>query len=147
MGIFTNFSEGSELSDRQLSNLVESFLIDDLSRLNEAQIAEFCAPGGVGEALVEAKVLGKRTMVRLSRTDDLERRITMTSMQLARDMKDPLFDKLALNRVKEKQLLAAIRKKYGMKAEKEAKVAQKEYIKTMKKVPASFMKFGGADRV
>lgn len=147
MGIIASFNESSQMSETSMKALIESFLLDDLSRLNEVQIAEFCAPGGAGEALVEAKVLGKNTMVRLSKTDDLERRITMTAMQMARDNNDPLFEKLALNRVKEKELLQKIRGKYGMKAEKEAKIAQKEYIKTMKKVPSSFMKFGGADRV
>lgn len=145
MGIFSN-DPSLGMSPERLNTLVEMFLVDDLSRLNENQLAEFCAPGGAGEALCEAKVLGKRTMVRLSKTDDLERRITMVSMQLAKDAGDSLFDKLALNRVKEKELLQKIRTKYGMKAEKEARVAQKEYITTMRKVPSSFMKFGGNER-
>lgn len=149
MGIFSEaaFSQGTGLDDAKLQSYVEMFLEDDISRLSSSQLQEFCAPGGVGEALVEAKVLGKKTFVRLSRTDDLDRRATMIAMQMAKDANDPIFDKLALNRVKEKEYLGLIRKKYGMKAEKQAKTAQKEYIKTMRKVPASFMKFGGAERV
>lgn len=146
MGIFSNNYENIA-SVSNMDALVEMFLVDDISRLNQAQLEEFCAPGGAGEALVEAKVLGKRTLVRLSKTDDLERRRTMTAMHMAKENKDPLFDQLAKNRVKEKELLSKILAKYGNRAERDAKVAQKEYIKTMKKVPASFMKFGGADRV
>lgn len=146
MGIF-NESSSYGMSEEKLQNYVEMFLADDLSRLNSVQLAEFCAPGGTGEALCEAKILGKKTFVRLSKSDDLDRRITMVAMNMAKDNNDPLFDKLALNRVKEKELLGKIKGKYGMKAEREAKVAQKEYIKTMRKVPGSFMKAGGADRV
>lgn len=144
MGIFSQ--ESSNMSQEELNTLVEMFLVDDLNRLSSEQLAEFCAPGGQGEALCEAKVLGKKTMVRLSKTDDLGRRTTMVAMQMAKENSDPLFDKLALNRVKEKELLQKIITKYGTKAEKKAMLAQKEYIATMKKLPSSFMKFGGAVR-
>lgn len=148
MGMFSEAaSEYGLLNEAKLQSYVEMFLQDDISRMNSVQIAEFCAPGGAGEALVEAKVLGKKTLVRLSKTDDLDRRSMMIAMRMAKDAGDPTFDKLALNRVKERELLDKIRTKYGIKAEKEAKLAQKEYIKTMRKVPSSFMKFGGADRV
>lgn len=145
MGIFSE--SAGIMSDERIQELVEMFLVDDLSRLNDTQLAEFCAPNGVGEALCEAKILGKKTLVRLSRQDDLDRRITMIAMNMAKENNDGNFDKLAANRVKEKELLAKIVGRWGMKAEKEAKIAQKEYIKTMRKVPGSFMKAGGSDRV
>ena len=146
MGIFSESSNNGRVAVN-MNALVELFLADDLRKLSGAQLAEFCAPGGTGEALTEAKVLGKKTLVRLSKSDDLERRSTMAAMQLAKENKDPLFDKLVANRVKEKELLGKIRAKYGAKATKAAIVAQKEYIKTMKKVPGSFMKSGGKDRL
>lgn len=150
MGIFGDsyaLTENELGGPINMDELIESFLVDDLSRLNEAQIAEFCAPGGAGEALVEAGKMSKKTVVRLSKADDLKRRSMMAAMQRAKEKGDPLFDKLALNRVKEKDLLDAIYNKYKMIAEKDAKAAQKEYITTMKKVPGSFMKAGGSDRV
>lgn len=131
---------------KDINTLVEAFLVDDMSRLNEQQLAEFCAPGGVGDALVEAGKLGKKTMVRLSKTDDLKRRSMMSALQHAKEKGDPLFNQLALNRVKEKDLLDAIYNKYRVIAEKDAKMAQKEYIKTIRTVPGSFVKAGGADR-
>ena len=147
MGIISRNISESSLSEKERASLVEAFLVDDLQRMTSDQLAEFCAPGGQGEALVEAKKLGKKTFVRLSKQDDLARRTTMVAMKMAKEHKDPLFDKLALNRVKEKDLLEKINTKYGSKAEKEARGAQKDYIKTMKKVPGFFMKAGGAERV
>jgi predicted AAA+ superfamily ATPase len=98
------------------------------------------------EALVEAQVLRKPTLMRLSKKDDEARRKKLAAFQLAKEAKDPLWDKLVKNRVMEKKLIAAIMKKYGMKAERVAKVSQKEYIKTAGKMPQSFKKAGGADR-
>lgn len=149
MPIFGN-DYGISVEEAGLNNinsLIEAYIIDDVSRMSFDQLDEFCAPGGTGEQLVEASVLRKKTLVRLSKADDLERRLTMAAMQLAKEANDPLWEKLAKNRVKEKELLTAIRKKYGVKAEKLAKVGQKEYVKFRLKMPASFMKAGGADRV
>ncbi|WP_301204444.1 hypothetical protein [Bacteroides acidifaciens] len=146
MAIIQNTIPQTDAPLKDINTLVEAFLVDDMSRLNEQQLAEFCTPGGVGEALVEAGKLGKKTLVRLSKTDDLKRRSMMSAMQHAKEKGDPLFDRLALNRVKEKELLDAIYNKYRMIAEKDAKAAQKEYIKTMRTVPGSFVKAGGTDR-
>lgn len=135
-------------ADCNIDALTESYLISDLSRMNEAHLAEFTAPGGVGESLVEAGKMAKKTLVRLSKIDDLERRTTMAAMRIAMEKKDPLFDKLAKNRVKEKELLSAIKAKYGHLASKNAKIAQAKYIKTTKKlVNKSFMTAGGEARV
>lgn len=129
-------------------NLTEQFLLDDLTHnANAAQVKEFCMPGGVGEGLVEAGVMSKRTLVRLSKKDDLDRRKTMAAFTLARSAKDPLWSKLVAIQTKRKELISAIKKKYSSKSERAALQGQKEYIKTMKKVPVSFMKAGGKDRV
>lgn len=83
---------------------------------------------------LEAKgLIGKRTIVRLKAADDLERRETMAAFDLARQMGDPLWDKLALNRVKERDLISKIRTKYKAKAQRAAKVGQKQYIKKIRK--------------
>lgn len=148
MSFFDESMISEEFSEEFMGTLVEQFLIDDIvHNWSRQQVSEFCEPGGVGEALVEAKVLGKRTLVRLSKADDLDRRTTLAAMAMAKEKKDPLFDKLALNRVKEKELLSKIKAKYGTRSLKAAKEGQKAYIKTMKKVPMSFMKAGGADRL
>ena len=146
MGIYSD----SNNTDYGLNmrNYVECLLVDDLTHhYGIDTIREFCAPNGVGDALVEAKVLGKRTFVRLSKMDDLDRRSTMAALQLAREANDPLWKKLTIVQAKRKELIAKIKQKYSSKSHRVAMVGQKEYIKTMRKVPRSFMQAGGADRV
>ena len=88
------------------------------------------------QALVEARKMSKKTFVRLNKSDDFTRRAHLASLILARNAKDPLFNKLALNRVKERQLRSMIFKKYESKAKIVAKKSQVQHIKAMKKMPA-----------
>lgn len=82
---------------------------------------------------LEAKgLIGKRTIVKLKASDDLERREAMAAFQLAKEADDPLWDKLTLNRVKERELISKIQTKYRPRAARVAKVGQKEYIKRIK---------------
>ena len=113
----------------------ESLLYDDIAHGTEEQIKEFCE-SDAAKVLVERGVLKKGTLMRLSRTDDEKRREKLMAYQLAKEAKDPLWKKLAKNRVQEKKLIAAIMKKYGAKARKLAKTAQKEYIKVASKLPS-----------
>lgn len=146
MGIFLE-ADRNEF-DLDMDTLIESYIVDDLIHNYDADtIKEFCAPGGVGEALVEAKVLGKRTLVRLSKKDDLDRRQTIAAFQMAREKNDPLWNKLVQYQAKRKEIIAQIKNKYASKSQRAAIQGQKEYIKTMRKVPKSFMKAGGAERL
>ena len=116
--------------------LVEAFIIDDLTHnYGEDTIKEFCAAGGVGEALLEAKVLSnKRTLMRLSKESDLARRKVIAAIQMARAKNDPLFAKLVKHKLLFKQDRQKIVAKYGSKASRAAIAGQKEYIKRMKNV-------------
>ena len=80
--------------------------------------------------------MSKKTFVRLGKNDDLTRRKNMACLIIAREKKDPLFNKLALNRIKERQLRQQIFKKYGNLADKIAKKSQQKHIKDMRKMPA-----------
>ena len=88
------------------------------------------------QALVEARKMSKRTFVRLNKNDDYTRRAHLASLILARNANDPLFKKLALNRVNERKLRNLIFKKYETKAKVVAKKSQAKHIKNMKKMPA-----------
>ena len=88
------------------------------------------------QALVEARKMSKKTFVRLGKNDDLTRRAHLASLILARNSNDPLFKKLALNRVNERKLRNMIFKKYENKAKLVAKKSQAQHIKTMKKMPS-----------
>lgn len=139
MGIYSENYREDEDFGLDMGALVEAFLIDDLTHnYGEDAIKEFCAPGGVGDALLEAKVLSnKRTMVRLSKETDLERRKIIAAIQMARGRKDPLYNKLIKYKLLLKQTRQKIVSKYGNKAARAALQGQKEYIRSMKGVNLS----------
>ena len=110
------------------SELREAYIYDELSRLPDDKRKEFWESEQC-QSMLEAGLIGRKTLVRLSKSDDMERRITMAAMQLAKDHNDPLWDKLAVNRVRERDLLSKITTKYGAKAQRVAKMGQKEYLK------------------
>jgi hypothetical protein len=136
MGIYSNTAEDYEVD---MNALIEAFLIDDLTHnYGEDTIQEFCAPGGVGEALVEAKVLStQKTVNRISKKDDYTRRVVITCINMARQHKDPLYAKLVKYQLLRKQARKKIVEKYGSRAKKVALKAQREYIKSMKGVNLS----------
>ena len=133
---------------KDASQLEECFIADEVSRLPEDKIKEFCEAGGVGEQLVQEGKLRKKTLVRLSKQDDLTRRTKMGALLLAKERKDPLYDKLVNNRMMKRDLVNKIMKKYGSKGQRIAKQAQSEYLHGNKSaLPKNFMKFGGSDRL
>lgn len=160
MSLFDNFfNEDSdiEFDDIDLNEeledpdaYMESLIVDYVSRLPEDMINEFCEEGGVGEALVEAGKMSKRTIVKLNKQADLNRRQMMAAIQLAHEKGDILAKKLTENRIKEKELLNAIESKYGAQALRIAKKGQQEFLHGGKDkkgiLPASFMRAGGDDR-
>lgn len=99
----------------------------------EEALKEF-ATSEAAQAMLEARKMSKRTFVRLGQNDDLTRRTNMTCLILAREKKDPLFDKLAANRIKEREIRGAIYKKYGHIAGRIAVLSQKKHIKDMRKM-------------
>lgn len=135
MGIYSDNIRDEDFGI-DMDALVEAFIIDDLTHnYGEDTIKEFCAAGGVGEALLEAKVLSnKRTLMRLSKESDLERRKVIAAIQMARAKNDPLFAKLVKHKLLFKQDRQKIVAKYGSKASRAAIAGQKEYIKRMKNV-------------
>ena len=101
----------------------------------EQALKEFCNSEEV-QALVEARKMPKKTFVRIGKDDDSTRRTNMACLILARENKDPLFDKLAKNRVQERKLRNQIYRRYKNKAIRIAKLSQKEHIKDMQKMKA-----------
>lgn len=136
MSIFGNNNTFLE-SDLNRSELLESYIYDEISKLGQETIQEF-VHSQQAQAMVEAGIIGKKTLVKLSKVDDLERRIGMAALQLAKDKSDPLFDKLVKVRVKEKELLDQINNKYINKATQVAKIGQRDYLKN--KIPVGFMR-------
>lgn len=119
---------GSVTEGVDMHSVVEKLAYDDISRGTAEQIQEFCK-SPEAEALLEKGVFKKPTLMRLGQADDLKRRQKLTAYELAKQAKDPLWTKLVENRKKEKELIKKIMQKYGNKADKVAKIGQKEYIK------------------
>ena len=109
--------------------LLELFLIDDVLRGTNEQIANFCESQEAA-ILVEQGVLKKNALVRMNTLEsDFNRRVKLTSYQLAKAAKSPDFDKLFKYSRLKKEYATKILNKYGAKAARIAKIAQKEYIK------------------
>ena len=131
MGFFSgNYSEGvSDIQDKQAFE--EACMIAELASMDYSDRQAVFESAGY-QALEEKGLIGRKTRVTLDKKDDLARRETMAALQLAKEANDPLWDKLTLNRVKERELLNKIGTKYAMKAKRAAAIGQKDYIKTIR---------------
>jgi hypothetical protein len=119
------------------SNVVmELFTIDDVLRGTTEDIQKFCE-SEEAQILVEKQVLSKPTLHRLSKQDDLKRRIKLIAYQMAKAANDPAWTKLVKSQKLKKEFAQKILNKYGKKAERVAKIAQKKYIKNAKSVQAT----------
>lgn len=87
------------------------------------------------QALVEMRKIPKQTFVRLNKNDDLHRRSRLACLVLAKKHNDPLWEKLAQNRIKEKKIRNAIYAKYGNKANIIARKSQIQHMKAARKLP------------
>ena len=119
------FGEGTEYSNR----LLEGIIFSEACKLPAEERIAF-AESDEAQLLLERQVLNKKTLVRLSKNDDMARRQKMAAFQLAKEKKDPLWAKLVKNRVIERELIKKIVHKYNTQASRVARVSQQEYIKT-----------------
>ena len=132
------------LSEETQDAIFESMLLEEASHFTNEEMKAFLESDLCEELVTEGK-MRRNTIVLLSKQDDQSRRNKIIAMQMAKENRDPLWEKLRKNRVIERNLLGKIMKKYGRKAQKVAKAQQKDWIKN--RMPANFGKFGGADRV
>ena len=114
-------------------SLQRLFLLDDImNESSEDAVKQFCE-STEGQVVMEKANLDKKIVTRATvRKMDLNRRIKLTAYSMAKANKDPMFAKLVkftkLNKFYANKILA----KYGKRAEKVAKLAQKKYIRTHK---------------
>lgn len=116
--------------------ILEAYFVDDIIRMPEEDIKTFCE-SEEAKILVEKAVLSKPTMMRLDKKSDALRRQKLIAYQLAKAANDPNWTKLVKYQKLRKECIQKIMDKYGTKAAKIAKVAQKNYIKTASKVKAT----------
>ena len=117
-------------------SLIEAFLVDDILHGTSEQIHSFLESEEC-QVLMEKNVLKKPTMMRLSKADDEKRRIKLAVYEMAKAANDPEFAKFKKYTALRKQSIAKMMKKYGSKAEKVAKLGQKNYIKAASKSSTS----------
>lgn len=137
MGIF---SPNQVVMENELSNpneLLEAFIYDEISRNSDEKRQEF-VNSEAAQSMLEAGLISRKTLVRLSKNDDLERRMGMAAIQLSKENNDSLYDQLIKVRIKERELLEKINNKYANKASRVAKIGQKEYLKN--KMPVAFIR-------
>lgn len=115
-----------ELNDP--NKLLACYVIDEVSRMSDEERAAFLESEQC-EMLVTEGIIGKKTIIKLSKEDELFRRKKVAALQIAKDKNDKLYDLVLKYRSKEKEAFAMIMKKYGMTAERVAKQSQKEYLK------------------
>jgi len=142
-------TEGEEKLADQVEDAMAAQALDTVDFFDggEDALKEFVASQEVTDVVNEAfpgiKLNKKRTFVRLGRRDELKRRQGIAELLLARDAKDPIFVKLAINRKKERRYRAELHKKYGNKAMKIALKSQKKHEKfkiSFPKLPKFFHK-------
>lgn len=132
MGFFSNsYSSEGACDIQDMQSFEEACMIAELAAMPEEDRKMVFESDGY-RVLEEKGLIGKKTRVTLNKNDDLSRRETMAAMQLAKEADDPLFAKLALNRIKERDLLGKITTKYASKAKRAAIIGQKDYIKTLR---------------
>lgn len=138
MGMFsTNTIVSEENNLKDPNELLGAYIIDEVSMLTDEQKKEFINSEAC-KSLLEARVLKKKTLVRLSKNDDLTRRTTMAAFQIAKENKWKEWELLVKNRIKERELIAKIVQKAGVKATKAAKLGQKNYLS--QKLPLAFLR-------
>ena len=116
--------------------ILEAYFVDDIIKMSSDDIKSFCE-SEEAKILVEKAVLSKPTMMRLDKKSDEVRRTKLIAYQLAKAANDPNWAKLVKYQKLRKESIQKIMDKYGTKAAKIAKVAQKNYIKTASKVKAA----------
>jgi hypothetical protein len=116
--------------------ILESFFVDDLIRMKEEDVKKFCESAEC-KILTEKQVLKKPTLMRLSKVDDERRRTKLIAYKLAKDANDPEWEKFKKYTALRKQSIQKIMRKYGNRAAKIAKIAQKNYISTASKIKAT----------
>ena len=119
-------SQGAGIVDQDA--LLENMLIDQMNRMTDEEFQAYTESADF-QNLVEAGVLGRRSVVKMTRKDDLNRRIHLASIQMACEQGDADWEALRKNRVNERRLLKKIYTKYSNRVRRDAMQSQKRLIK------------------
>ena len=118
-----------EAGIRDATALFESFFVDYVNHMDDEERKQYLESDEVN-ALVEAKAIGRRTIVRLSKQDDYNRRITLAAMQKAKEQNSADWKRLKKAHMLKKLAIANIVKRYGNNVKRDVIKAQKAILKT-----------------
>lgn len=114
---------------QNMEALFESMFIDLVNHMSGEEREQYLESAEV-KALVEAGAVNRRTIVRLSRTDDYNRRITLAAMQKAKESNSADWKRLKKAHILKKTAIANIVKRYGNNVKRDVIKAQKAILKT-----------------
>ena len=123
---YEDVNGGESLADPNA--LLEALIVDRVMSMDDNERNEYLNSEEF-KYLEEAGAVGRKAIVRMSKQADLDRRIMLAAMQMAREKGDNDFELLRKNRIKERQLLDRIYKKYNNMVRRDAKQAQQKLIK------------------
>lgn len=108
--------------------LIEAFIYDTITSMGEEYTRQFLESEEC-KALEEAGVLGKKTIVRMTKVDDLSRRIKLAVLQKAKEDRDPNYLMLKKVIAKKKDLSAKLMAKYKSRVKNDAVKSQRALMK------------------
>lgn len=119
----------------------------EIAEMDKETLEEFCERDGLGEYLVTEGKLKNKTLIRLSKKDDLSRRKKMVAYQMAKEKNDPAWAKFIKYRTLARKEEEKMFKKYESKAERVAKEGQKKWMHGDHEGKTGLLKkFGASDR-
>lgn len=118
---------------RDQDSMLENMIMLEASRMDDDQRKAYMESDEF-QNLVEAGVVGKRSVVRLNRNDDMNRRIHLLCLQKGKEEGDADWEALRKNRIRERQLLDKLYRKYGNRVRRDAVISQKRIMKLSPKV-------------
>ena len=108
--------------------MIEAAIVQEVEMMNDNERKKYLNSSEFN-SLVEAGVVGRRAIVRLNRAADLDRRIHLLCLQMAKENGDADWEALRQNRIKERKLLGKLYNKYGQRVQRQASLSQKRLIK------------------
>jgi len=126
--------DDDELADAVNDVIDEAHLIN--SCINDPSGENFKYVKENFQAINEGRKMAKRTIVRMSKDDDLKRRKSVAAMLIGREKKDPDWVKAMKFRKLYILYKKKVIKKYDSKSNRAAKLSQRKHIKDMKKMPS-----------
>ena len=109
-------------------SLLEACLYDAIKAMPDEDRKAYMESSEL-KTLCESNVIGKKTFVRLSKIDDLSRRIKLAVYAKAKEDNDPNYIKLRKIQAKKHDLNNKLMQKYGMRVKQDAVKAQRSLIK------------------